>query len=671
MPLPSAERRRWLSAAAIAAAAWPTGTAWAARAADNTGEATPAPTPSPAASSPDASRSGGGGTSDKATMARLFARPTILQASLSPDGRHLAMIGYAPGRRVALVLDLSTGQTRMVVPAKGDSELWILQNYGSVMDVRWVLPDMMVLRMSRGMSLGLKPDGTIVRRMGGLFVERLPDGADGEPRALLIAGNAVRTVDLRSGRWSEEPSGLPDREGLWAFDAQGRLRAAQTVETSLWSGEMVWTHWYRTAEPGATWEQLEQHTDPERAWRPIRVLPDGQIVVLARAGRDTLAVFRYDPAKRRIGELMAGHATDDILAFSGVDDAAFDCVLTGGLQRRVFWFDERWARLQKAVDQALPGSINMISGADPEGHVLVHSRSDVDPGRWHALDTRAMRLKEIASAMPDIDPARMRPMTAYRYPARDGLSVPAYLTRPAGEGPAPTVVLIHGGPWARDGWEWDAEVQLLAAKGYAVFQPQFRGSTGFGRAYEQAGYRQWGESMQDDITDGVRQLIERGIADPARIAIFGASYGGYAAMWGLVKTPRLYRCGISFAGISDLDDFLRTSWTDDSTAATRRIRRRLVGDPSTAQAQLQAVSPIRHVDRIEVPLLLVHGTDDKRVLPSQSRQMVRAMEARGKPVVWLPLETGHGFDTPDSPARRQYFERVLRFLEDHMGPRPA
>jgi dipeptidyl aminopeptidase/acylaminoacyl peptidase len=265
----------------------------------------------------------------------------------------------------------------------------------------------------------------------------------------------------------------------------------------------------------------------------------------------------------------------------------------------------------------------------------------------------------------------MRPMTAYRYPARDGLSVPAYLTRPAGEGPAPTVVLIHGGPWARDGWEWDAEVQLLAAKGYAVFQPQFRGSTGFGRAYEQAGYRQWGESMQDDITDGVRQLIERGIADPARIAIFGASYGGYAAMWGLVKTPRLYRCGISFAGISDLDDFLRTSWTDDSTAATRRIRRRLVGDPSTAQAQLQAVSPIRHVDRIEVPLLLVHGTDDKRVLPSQSRQMVRAMEARGKPVVWLPLETGHGFDTPDSPARRQYFERVLRFLEDHMGPRPA
>lgn len=665
----STARRRWLSATAMAAVlpVWPTGPARADEPAK--GGATPAPQPQVATA---------GETPSRPTMAQLFTRRTIRQARLSPDGLHLAMVGNAPGRQVVLMQDLTTKQMRVVLPAPGESEFWISRNYGSVMDVQWVLPDLMVIRLSFGMSLGLRPDGTVVRRMSGLFAERLPDGADGEPRGLVIAGNASRIVNLRTGAWTEQPSGLPESEdgAWWAFDAQGRLRAALTTETSRWSGETVWTQWYRSAAPGAAWEQLEQHKDQDRVWEPMRVLADDQIAVRARAGRDTLAVFRYDPAKRQIGELMAGHETDDIVALSGLDAAAFDLVITGGLKRKLFWFDARWARLQKSVDQVLPGAINWVSGTDPEGHVLVYSRSDVDPGRWHALDVKAGRLKEIAVAMPDIEPARMRPMEAYRYRGRDGLSVPAYLTRPVGSGPAPTVVLIHGGPWIRDDWAWDDEVQLLAAQGYAVFQPQFRGSSGFGKAYEQAGYRQWGESMQDDITDGVQDLIDRGIADPTRLAIFGGSYGGYAAMWGLVKTPKLYRCGISFAGISDLDDFLRTSWFDDSTAASRLMRRRLVGDPSTARAQLRAVSPIRHIDRIEAPLLLVHGSEDKRVLPGQSERMVDAMKERGKRVEWMSLETGHGFDAPDSKLRIKYFEKVLAFLAEHLGstasaPAPA
>ena len=142
-------------------------------------------------------------------------------------------------------------------------------------------------------------------------------------------------------------------------------------------------------------------------------------------------------------------------------------------------------------------------------------------------------------------------------------------------------------------------------------------------------------------------------------------------MWGLVKTPRLYRCGVSFAGISDLADFLTTSWTDDSTAESRRLRRRLVGDPATAKAQLEAVSPIRHVDRIEVPLLLAHGRYDQRVLPDQSEAMVRAMKQRGKPVEWMPLATGHGFPAAGSSVRRNYYKRLLAFLGEHLAPTPG
>jgi dipeptidyl aminopeptidase/acylaminoacyl peptidase len=365
---------------------------------------------------------------------------------------------------------------------------------------------------------------------------------------------------------------------------------------------------------------------------------------------------------------MAAHARDDILLVEGLDAPNVERVITGGLRPQTFWFDPRWAGLQAGIDAALPGRTNDLQG-DKNGRVLVMSHGDIDPGRWYVLDTRTSKLREIAAAMPKVDPDGMRPMLPMRYAARDGLSIPAYLTRPAGsdDQPAPTVVLIHGGPHVRDRWEWDQEVQLLAASGYVVFQPQFRGSSGFGRRFEDAGYRQWGRSMQDDIADGVRYLVQEKIADPARVCIVGASYGGYAAMWGAIKTPELYRCAASFAGVSDLADWLSSGLWDDTNPVTRAIRRDRIGDPDKDRSALDEVSPLKHADRLRTPIFIAHGNLDRRVLASQSRAMVEALKRAGQPVEWMWFdEDGHGFSTAKSRVR--YYAALLEFLERHLAP---
>jgi dipeptidyl aminopeptidase/acylaminoacyl peptidase len=404
-------------------------------------------------------------------------------------------------------------------------------------------------------------------------------------------------------------------------------------------------------------------------WFPMQVLPEGNtLAVMSRQGRDNRAVFRYDVDSRRHVEVMAAHVQDDILLVEGLDAQNVDRVVTGGLRAQTFWFEPRWASLQAGIDAALPGRHNVLSG-DKNGRVLVASSGDVDPGHWYVLDTKTSKLREIAVAMPRLDSGHLRSMEVMRYAARDGLSIPAYLTRPAGPAsqPAPTVVFIHGGPNVRDRWGWDEEVQMLAKAGYVVFQPQFRGSAGFGQRFEQAGYRQWGRGMQDDITDGVKALIDQKITDPSRVCIYGSSYGGYAAMWGVIKTPELYKCGISYAGISDLADMLSGSIFDDSTVIGREISRDRVGDVENDRAALDEVSPLKHADRVRVPMLIAHGERDRRVMPSQSKTMVRALEEAGKPVEWMSLPNeGHGLVWVQSRVR--FYTALLNFLDRHLAP---
>jgi dipeptidyl aminopeptidase/acylaminoacyl peptidase len=210
----------------------------------------------------------------------------------------------------------------------------------------------------------------------------------------------------------------------------------------------------------------------------------------------------------------------------------------------------------------------------------------------------------------------------------------------------------------RDRWEWDPEVQMLASRGYAVPQPQFRGSSGFGARFQLAGYHEWGRAMQDDITAGARWLADQGIADARRICIYGASYGGYAALWGVVKTPELYRCGVSFAGVSDLSLMFKDDSDVNDDSFGRLFRRRTVGDPAADEKLFDEVSPLKGAAKIQVPMFIAHGNLDARVPIVHSEKMVQALKANGKQVEWMPLPgERHGLGRD---AARQRLQRALQ-----------
>jgi dipeptidyl aminopeptidase/acylaminoacyl peptidase len=280
------------------------------------------------------------------------------------------------------------------------------------------------------------------------------------------------------------------------------------------------------------------------------------------------------------------------------------------------------------------------------------------------FDAATRRLDIFASPysrLQDGDFAAVRPVS---YRSRDGLVIPAYLTVPAGrpERDLPLVVRPHGGPFVRDGWSFDPEVQFLASRGYAVLQPNFRGSTGYGRDFVERGYGQLGTGMIDDIDDGVDWLVAQGIADRARVCIMGASYGGYAALWAATRSPERYRCAIAWAGPTDLLAMLRydlNSWMPRRYARSRRLELRGGDD-----ADLSAVSPLRHAERLTVPVLIGHGEQDLRVPVDQSRDLVRALTRRGaRPESVFYPQSGHDFGSEQDSA--DFLRRVEAFLARH------
>jgi dipeptidyl aminopeptidase/acylaminoacyl peptidase len=599
--------------------------------------------------------------------------PSSFQAaSLSPDGRRLAAIGSYGLGSILFLVDVETLDFKPLIAPRRVETL----NYRYVRSaaaVRWIENDLLAVDFNDDEAEAMDLAGKKVASLGAHYIGRVAGKSDPVEFFVLAFLDAERQslalVNPRTGarkRYGSPPSGkLLDV----AFDDEGTLRAATTVDTTFWTERTTVSQWYRPGEQAA-WQLLEQGPVTADHWRPLYV-PAGpaSLVVQSRHDRDTWAIFRYDTNKHAEVELMAGHPSEDIIHASGLGNEVFHRVVTNGLEQQTHWFDPRWARLQAAVDKALPKRVNVLSG-DPLTSVLVFSHADVDPGRWYVFNTIAMTLKEVLQAAPRIRIDAMRPMQTLRYAARDGVVVPGYLTLPDATGARPMVVLIHGGPATRDQWAWDAQVQLLALNGYVVFQPQFRGSTGFGAAFERAGHGQWGLGMQDDVTDGVRYLIEQKIADPSRICIYGSSYGGYAALWGLAKTPDLYRCGISFAGVTDIDALLGGRSDINSDPAAREWIRFQLGTTVTDKPRFEAVSPLRQANLIQAPVLLAHGKYDRRVPVSHGRNMAEALKANGKTYQWMLFENeAHGLAYLDN--QRKYFHALLDFLDRYIGPDAA
>ena len=401
-----------------------------------------------------------------------------------------------------------------------------------------------------------------------------------------------------------------------------------------------------------------------------------------------MALYLYDPKTRQLGERLAAHGRFDMGADHSGNRVAGPIVepksrrLVGfavdGEKLETIWLEDDYARIQATIDAALPGAVNTFTG-DPKGkRLLVRSYSDRQPMRWFFLHTDRRALEPLFDSAPWFKPGDLVAMEPFFYKSRDGLEMLGYLFLPPGHKKGvrlPTVVHVHGGPHARaDRWGYNSfgsvEGQLLASRGYAVVVPNFRITPGFGAKIFNAGMRQMGKAMQEDIEDATDWAIAKGYADPGRICLSGASYGGYAALMGVAKTPDKYRCAIAGLAVTDIELLLTSSYGDipRDDRGGLQFWYELAGNPaSAADAQaMRSVSPAYLADRIKAPVLMYSGVDDIRVPLEQPQKMRKALEALNKPVVWIQKdEEGHGFGKLENNV--DLYNQVLTFLDKHIG----
>ena len=607
-----------------------------------------------------------------ALLSPFLAPSAITAMALSPDGKHAVALSFSGFSTSVILLETDTQVSRTIVHPAFVSDHRYVPHFRRGLHVAWLANDLFVVNFNDG-ATAFDLDGKVVHDLYDRWITQIRDPATGRLTDFALI---QRDIDKPAGvsrmnvRTGENYSVDIDVKGEvidWLPDRNGDIRVVRSTDTAFWSDVTRVSTWYR-AGVDADWEKIDERSINDDPFIAIMIPSQpGHLIVQARNGEDRDAIWDFDVSRKSFGEVMARHPSEDIVGVSANEGSRyFDQVATDGLKPIGVWFDARMDRIQRSIDAALPDTINLLRPS-PGDRMLVKSYSDVDPGRWSMLDTKTMQLKPLAVALAQIDPKRMLAMRAIRYPARDGTSVPAYLTLPGKPtGPVPAIVLIHGGPQARDRWSWNQEVQVFAAHGYAVFQPQFRGSTGFGKKFEVAGYGEWGLAMQDDITDGVKWLIDQKIVAPERICIVGTSYGGYAALWGLAKTPELYKCGVSTAGVSDIETMLKGDSDFNRSAIGRETIRHHVGDPRTKAASFDAVSPLRHADRIVAPVLLVHGDQDERVPMAQSKKMLAALERLHKDVKYVEFE-GEGHGVSQIGHQAEWFDDMFALFERTIG----
>lgn len=473
-----------------------------------------------------------------------------------------------------------------------------------------------------------------------------------DPRIFDVYRLNVHTAELTLV--AENPGNITG----WLTDHQGAVRLATATE-----GDKSLLL-YRETENDEF--RIVQTTNYNERFQPLLFAynDSAHIYALSNVGRDKTALVEFD--------LDTGHVLDTLFEHEEVDVSG---VLSSDKQQKLLgtvyvtdktqyhFFDQSRAQLQQNLEKKLPNyEIDVLSISPDETTVILLASNDKSRGTYYSYSVQTDELTVLAELNPWLKEEQLADMKPIQYTARDGLTIHGYLTLPKGieAKQLPVVINPHGGPWARDRWGYNPEVQFLASRGYAVLQMNFRGSTGYGREFLDAGNKQWGQAMQDDITDGVQWLIDQGIADPERVAIYGASYGGYAALAGVTFTPDLYAAGVSYVGPSNLFtllDSLPPYWEPE-----RRTFHERMGHPVEDKDLLQEVSPLFHVDQITAPLFIAQGANDPRVKQAESDQIVAALQERGVQVPYmLKANEGHGFRNQEN-----VFD-FYRALENFLG----
>ena len=475
----------------------------------------------------------------------------------------------------------------------------------------------------------------------------------------------VDRMDVYTGR-RHTGATVPVRRASFVTDHTGEVRFATGSQSDNHS-----QLFYR-ASRGADWELLNHQGQSGRVEEPVGFSADNSIAYLRvsqPSGPD--AIVAMDVATRARTELMRDATVDPEILFRPGTEVAIGVRYAGATPRMAFFDDASDdAKLFRMFEQAFPGSsISVASSTRNADTKLLLAESDRDPGSFFSYDAVAKKADFVLARRAKIDPERMAAMAPVSIRARDGLMLHGYLTRPAGlqaGAAAPLIVLPHGGPFGiADEWVFDPETQMLAQAGYAVLQVNYRGSGGYGRSFQQAGAREWGGKMQDDLTDATRWAVEQGHADAGRICIYGGSYGAYAALIGVAREPDLYRCAAGYVGVYDLP-LMRNQDNRTSNWMKSWFDEWVGNDPQA----LLAASPTQRAAQIKAPVLLVAGGKDEIAPVDHTRRMERALRAAGVPVDTLYVDSeGHGFYKPEN--RRAYYTRLLDFFATHLGGQRA
>lgn len=605
------------------------------------------------------------------TLAQI---PFFSEPLLSPDGRRLVARINGEGIEQLAVYDL--GGPR-------DAEPKIIPTTGSIRWYGWAGNDRILvgntllsitlftlpLQLTRLISYDLQAGRTSDIKAGNGFLGDDVVFADPGGRYVLLSAQkdhddspSVWKVDLATGA-AVEIQRKQANIWSWFVDDGGNVRGGISYDSGSW------TVYRRDLKTGELRRAASGKLSGEResAIDSIGLLAGGDsgvVVTNARTGR--FGVYRYDLGAQTIGEPIFEHPEVDVTKPQiSSDGRTVEAVYYEDDLPRVAWLTPEFKALQAQIDRTFPGKVNRVLNLSRDRNVvLVWSGAAHDPGTYYVFDRKAKRMEAFASPYEGLSAGQLAPVKPVRYAARDGLQIRAYLTLPRAREPKalPLILLPHGGPFARDSYGFDPLVQFLASRGYAVFQPNFRGSTGFGRDFVERGYGQWGGKMQDDLDDGVAWLAGQGLIDPRRVCIAGMSYGGYAALWGAIRNPEIYRCAISLAGVSDVRAMLK--YDARALVATRYSkawRRQVEGEE---RRDLAAVSPLQQAARLNVPVLIAHGEKDSNVPADQSRQIVKALKARGARVqsAFYP-NAGHNFTR--SADSIDFMKRVEAFLEVH------
>lgn len=597
----------------------------------------------------------------------FFAAPVFESVRLAPSGEHLAAL--VPG---------GAGQ-RLMVMAVDRSRARVLRVPARVRDYRWATDERLLLvtgaedgapglaavnRDGSGFRV-LAPPGPGDRRTGASLLDVLP----GEPASVLVADDTrlprapdVYRVNIFDGSRSRVARN-PGRVFRWWTDRLGRVRLSLSWAPGDRGPRYVLRHRFAGE---ASWQRLHETTLGGPFITPLAFARDNRhLFVASSVGRDTTALQRYDTVTMRLGPVVHARPDVDVSAMEGAPAGGVAAVryeahrphrvqLDGDSPPTLAWLDER-----------LPGLAHRIVSRSLEGgRAVVLAHGPREPGRYYLLEHDPTRLTPIASRLPWLS-GRLGERRAVAFDARDGRRLTGYLTLPTGEngqeGPPPLLMMPHGGPWSRDHWGFDAPAQYFAARGFAVLQVNFRGSRGFGRAHLMAGRGEWDGAMLDDLADGARWAIARGHADAGRVAILGASYGGYAALMSAVRYPALYRCAVSFGAVTDLPaQFGALAESGDRRAWLEW--RYMVGDPDAGAAGLVDASPLNHARAYRVPLMIAHGTADRRVGVGQAAALAEAMHRAGRPAELMLLRgTGHALADPEQ--RAAFYARAHDFIQ--------